>query len=85
MSNMAARSAKELALVWVLVGGGLILVAVANWHLVSVALRSEPGCVSHVRLGEGPTSAAPFSAAESSCSPEPDAGARQPDAGGLPR
>ena len=52
-----------------LVAGGLLLVAAANWHLLHVALHSQPDCVPHVRLGEA-TGAAQFGAAASACAPE---------------
>jgi hypothetical protein len=85
-AGLAPKRSSRMALlvIWTLVAGGLLLVGLANWHLVSVALTSEAGCVSHIRLGESPTTKARFSAAESSCSPEP-AEVVQPDAKGLPR
>ena len=59
-----------------LVGGGLLLLAVVNWHLVQVAVRSQPGCVAHVRLGEVAGGDGQFAAAKSACTPEPAATAR---------
>jgi hypothetical protein len=56
------------AAVWLLVGGGLLLVAAANWQLVTVALRSQPDCVAHLPPGDSKTVPGRFSAAESSCS-----------------
>jgi hypothetical protein len=42
---------------WTLIGSGwalLALVAVANAHLVTVSLASDPGCVPHLKeRGEG--------------------------------
>jgi hypothetical protein len=55
--------------VWLLVVAGLIVVGVANWHLVRVAITSAPDCVAHVRAGEGRAGQGSFSAAQSSCSP----------------
>lgn len=50
------------------VGAGLALLVGANWHLVHVALTSQPDCVAHLRQGE--TSAAGvYSAARSACAP----------------
>lgn len=60
-------SLKRKAAVWLLVGFGLLLLAAANWHLVYVAITSQPDCVAHVRQGEGTQGR--FSAARSSCSP----------------
>ena len=53
----------------VLVAGGLLLVAAANWHLVHVAVRSQPDCVAHVRLGEATGGAGMLGAASSACTP----------------
>ncbi len=40
------------ALVWLLVGAGLLIIAAANAHLVYVAMRSQPDCVQHARAGD---------------------------------
>ena len=37
----------------VAVGAGLLLLLIANAHLVYVAITSQPDCVAHVRQGEG--------------------------------
>jgi len=47
-----------------LVGGGLAVLIGANAHLVYVALKSQPGCVPHVKQAGGPGS---YSAARSAC------------------
>ena len=47
---------------------GLLLVAAANWHLVYVAVISQPDCVAHLRAGSAQSSGQ-FSAAKSSCTP----------------
>jgi hypothetical protein len=52
---------------WLLVAAGLALVIGANWHLVYVAVKSQPDCVAHLRSGDGARGA--FSAAKSACSP----------------
>ena len=54
---------------WQLVGGGLAaggiaLFALANAHLVSVAISTQPECVAHV---ESSPEAQGYSAARSSC------------------
>jgi hypothetical protein len=54
---------------WLLVAAGLALVIGANWHLVHVAVTSQPDCVAHVRTGDGDGARGSFSAAQSSCSP----------------
>ena len=55
--------------IWLLIVAGLAAVGLANWHLVHVAMTSQPDCVAHVRLGEGNGKHGSFSAAQSSCSP----------------
>jgi hypothetical protein len=54
---------------WLLVAAGLALVIGANWHLVYVAVRSQPDCVAHLRPGDGDGARGAFSAAKSACSP----------------
>jgi len=44
----------------------LVVVVLANIHLVYVAMRSQPDCVAHVKPGIGGESGA-YSAARSSC------------------
>jgi hypothetical protein len=51
------------------VSAGVLLVVLANVHLIYVATISQPDCVAHVRQGEGGLVHRPFSAAQSSCSP----------------
>jgi hypothetical protein len=55
-------------MVGVLIAAGLLLVAAANWHLVYVAITSQPDCVAHLRAGSAQSSGQ-FSAAKSSCTP----------------
>jgi hypothetical protein len=62
------RPSKIRYLVWSAVGAGLLLVAAANYHLVYVAIASQPDCVEHVRTGQGATAPGLFAAAKSSCS-----------------
>jgi hypothetical protein len=47
----------------------LLLLVVANGHLVYVAMTSQPDCVAHIRHGEGNGAHERFSAARSSCTP----------------
>jgi hypothetical protein len=54
---------------WITIGAGLLLVFLANFHLVYVAVVSHPECVAHVRGGEGVAEQGKFSAAQSSCTP----------------
>jgi hypothetical protein len=54
--------------IWLLIGAGLALVIGANWHLVYVAVTSQPDCVAHVRTGANGAPGS-FSAAKSSCTP----------------
>ena len=71
MSNTGAvpRRVKANALVWAAVGAGLLLVLIANSHLVYVAIVSQPECVAHLRQGEADPAHGKFSAARSSCTP----------------
>jgi hypothetical protein len=61
--------------IWLVVAAGLLLVAGANAHLIYVAVTSQPDCVAHLKLGEGGGQGGMFSAAQSDCSPQQDAGA----------
>jgi hypothetical protein len=71
MSNTGAvpRRTKTNALVWAAIGAGLLLVLIANSHLVYTAIMSQPECVAHLRPGEGAAKDGKFSAARSSCTP----------------
>lgn len=72
MSGAAARISvwKIKPVVWLLVALGLIFLAAVNFHLVYVAVTSQPDCVAHVRQGDGNAERNVFSAAKSSCSPK---------------
>lgn len=50
-----------------LVGAGVLAVALANAHLVYVAIRSQPDCVAHVKLGDRAGGTASYSAAKPAC------------------
>lgn len=68
MSAEAAAMSRGRRWIWILTGAGLALVIGANWHLVYVAVTSQPDCVPHLRGGfKHP--AGGFIAAESSCTP----------------
>jgi hypothetical protein len=71
MSSTGAvmRRVKTKPLVWAAVGAGLLLLLIANSHLVYMAIVSQPDCVAHVRPGEGTAKDGKFSAARSSCTP----------------
>jgi hypothetical protein len=56
-------------LLWTMIGAGVLLVLIANSHLVYVAIVSQPECVAHVRQGEGVPKDGKYSAARSSCIP----------------
>jgi hypothetical protein len=60
---------RKKAVLWAAVGAGLLLLAVANGHLVYVAFTSQPDCVAHVRQGQGDAARGQFGAATSSCTP----------------
>lgn len=62
------RPSKTKYAIWLAVSAGLLLVAAANYHLVYVAIASQPDCVEHVRAGQGSAERGQFAAAKSSCS-----------------
>jgi hypothetical protein len=66
----ATRRVRTKAALWGAVGAGLLLVLIANSHLVYLAVVSQPDCVAHVRQGEGSAKDGKFSAARSSCTPQ---------------
>jgi hypothetical protein len=68
-ASAATRRVRTKAALWGAVGAGLLLVLIANSHLVYVAIMSQPECVAHVRQGEGSAKDGRFSAARSSCTP----------------
>lgn len=69
MSETGSRSADRQKLAIALaIGAGLALLVGANWHLVYVAVTSQPDCVAHLRPGEGGAAGA-YSAARSACAP----------------
>ena len=71
MSNTGAALGqyRTRAVVWIAIGAGLLLVLIANSHLVYMAVVSQPDCVAHIRQGEGASKDGKFSAARSSCTP----------------
>lgn len=48
---------------------GVLLLAVANAHLVYVAVVSQPECIAHIRRGDTSAGSGGFAAASSACSP----------------
>jgi len=68
-AGTATRQGGKKAVVWLAVAAGLLLLLIANSHLVYVAVTSQPECVEHVRRGEGAAKDGRFSAARSSCTP----------------
>jgi hypothetical protein len=68
-AGAATRRVKAKLLLWVMIGAGVLLVLIANSHLVYMAIMSQPECVAHVRQGEGALKEGKFSAARSSCTP----------------
>ena len=63
------RQLKTKAVLWAAIGAGVLLVLIANSHLVYMATVSQPECVAHLRPGEGASEQGKFSAAKSSCTP----------------
>jgi hypothetical protein len=68
MNTEATTARNGRRWIWLLIGAGLALVIGANWHLVYVAVTSQPDCVTHVRTGANGAPGS-FSAAKSSCTP----------------
>jgi hypothetical protein len=68
-AGAATKPIRTKAVLWTAIGAGLLLVLIANSHLVYVAITSQPECVAHVRPGEGSAKDGRFSAARSSCTP----------------
>lgn len=68
MSANATLTRRGRFLLWSAVATGLLLVGAANWHLVYVAVTSQPDCVAHLRVGDGDAARGAFSAAKSACS-----------------
>lgn len=78
----SGRGVLRMAALWLLVAGGGLLLAAANWQLVDLAIGSEPACVAHLQQGEGNAARGEFSAAESACSPAERGTARHPGRSG---
>ena len=68
-AGATAKQSRTRTILWLAVGAGLLLVLIANSHLVYMAVMSQPDCVAHVRQGEGSAKDGRFSAARSSCTP----------------
>ncbi len=68
-TGTATKPTRTRAALWLAIGAGLLLVLIANSHLVDMAVVSQPDCVAHVRQGEGSAKDGKFSAARSSCTP----------------
>ena len=68
-TGAATRQIRTKVVLWAAVGAGLLLLLIANSHLVYMAVTSQPECVAHVRQGEGSAKDGKFSAARSSCTP----------------
>ncbi|MEZ5933286.1 MAG: hypothetical protein R3F54_15305 [Alphaproteobacteria bacterium] len=63
--SLGSARGRQVFLVGLAVAAGLLLVAIANAHLVYVAVMSEPDCVPHFKASnEG---AGSFRAAKSAC------------------
>jgi hypothetical protein len=67
MTGSGSFAAK--AIIGLLTACALLIVVAANWHLVYVAIHSQPECVTHIRPGESAKGGPQFAAAKSSCTP----------------
>lgn len=63
----ARRKTRGLTIVGVAIVAGLLFVLLANFHLVYVAVTSQPECVAHIKADAAPAPAGSFSAAKSAC------------------
>ena len=61
---MTAPSRRSIV-IWSVIA--LVVVLLANAHLVYVAISSQPRCVPHAKAGEQPASPGIFTAAQPSC------------------
>ncbi|MBT2187185.1 hypothetical protein [Sphingobium nicotianae] len=52
---------------WLLVGAGMLLVILANAHLVYVATQSDPGCATSDTKGQAAGTQIPYSPAKPAC------------------
>ena len=68
-TGAATDQFRTKAVVWASICAGLLLLLIANSHLVYMAVVSQPDCVAHIRQGEGVSKEGKFSAARSSCTP----------------
>lgn len=60
------RSLSRKFFIWV-TALAMVVVLMANAHLIYVAASSEPACIPHVRNGEPAQTPGRFSAATTSC------------------
>jgi hypothetical protein len=58
---------RKALLAGLIVAAGVLLVMLANAHLVYVAVSSQPECVTHEKSGGRPSGTGAFSAAKSAC------------------
>ena len=70
MSAHASRCSRARVALWLSIGAGVAILFAANWHLVHVAMSSQPECVAHQRLGDANPARGVFSAARSACAPQ---------------
>ena len=62
----AKRSSAAL-LAGLIAAAGILLLVLANTHLVYVAVTSQPECVAHLKAGEAASGKGAFSAAKPAC------------------
>ncbi|WP_441228266.1 hypothetical protein AB7813_19235 [Tardiphaga sp. 20_F10_N6_6] len=69
MNVAAMKHVNAKVWVWMAIAAALLLVLMANAHMVYVAFSSQPDCIDHVKRGTSAAEAGKFSAASSSCTP----------------
>ena len=65
--------------IWLMIGSALLLLVLANTHLVYVAVKSQPHCLAASPQGDLVKSR--FGAAEWACSPDEDSSTKPPRGG----
>ena len=84
MSAHGSQRSRARVALWLSIGAGVAILFAANWHLVHVAMSSQPECVAHLRLGDANPARGAFSAARSACAPRPPSNDGLSDQRGAP-
>ena len=66
-AGIRAKRSNAALLASLIAAVGILLLVLANTHLVYVALTSQPECVAHLKIGEAASGKRAFSAAKPAC------------------